>query len=421
MQFDGPDSAVHRGLSGNRDQIQINFLGLAVRRRHAVIKQQFCAADTETYGAEHRLQRTDSRAVRVNHNDIDIIRIRFPDLKTHGGLVWTDGKFNRFCLRVGQNSAGMAAGTSFVSGTDTDCGPAKPRGLVQVGFQKRGSAVGAVIISEAEIDCDGFLEKQRGADTVIQSHHQLGGPGKGIFSGGAELYGEQRRFRGDAPVQTVFPASPFAAAASGSDAENRRSVAAGVTGGNHPVSLRTVSSVQRLVDLLSGVQGSQGIAFRRTAGDCLIPERKKPGGTVGIAEGGMRIVHAGVDAGKERAVSEESPGAFLQRMDTGDASAGEIGEEQAFWFFYVGDLREVCDVVHQLFRKKQDGVLKEKIGDADAAFFQKRNISLIAHDHLPGAGGKIVSGAQGGGSSPFCIGGVQGKIQKIFAFLIVHV
>ena len=134
----------------------------------------------------------------------------------------------------------------------------------------------------------------------------------------------------------------------------------------------------------------------------------------------MRIVHAGVDAGKERAVSEETPGAFLQRMDTGDASAGEIGEGQAFWFFHVGDLREVCDVVHQLFRKKQDGVLKEKIGDAGRRFLPEKKYlpdSATITSQVPVEKSYPVPREEEAARSASVAS--RGKIQKIFAFLIV--
>ena len=195
---------------------------------------------------------------------------------------------------------------------------------------------------------------------------------------------------------------------------------AGISGGYQTVAFFRGGCAECFVDLLAGILGSQGIIFRRAAGNRLIPEGEDPCGSVRIAERRVGIIHAGINAGKKDAVAEESLRTFLKRLNTGNASSGKVGEKKPLGHLHVGDLRKFCDIIHQLFRQGQDCVLEKQISDADALLFQKGDIPLILYDDLPGLCGEVITGTQGRRGGALGGGGVQGQIQQIFTFLIVH-
>ena len=91
--------------------------------------------------------------------NIKSIGIGFPELKAHGRFIRPYSTFDSFGLRRQQVPCGVACGDSFVSGTDADYILGEAGNLIQVGFQKRSAAVRTVIVPEAEVDGEGFLEK----------------------------------------------------------------------------------------------------------------------------------------------------------------------------------------------------------------------------------------------------------------------
>ena len=137
----------------------------------------------------------------------------------------------------------------------------------------------------------GFLSFERFTDHIIHTRHELRRPGKALGLRRAHLYHNQLRFPAQLPGTAVprclrrFPLRsrlPLSRAPLISPARN------------DPVPLSFFRLRQRRIDFFPRKFRAGCISLRRTAGDCLVPQRRDPRRAVLIAESRMRVINPAV-------------------------------------------------------------------------------------------------------------------------------
>ena len=146
----------------------------------------------------------------------------------------------------------------------------------------------------------------------------------------------------------------------------------------------------------------------------------------------MKIVDSGINDSHQDSLSRKAGGQSADHAASPSSNGGLYhgqargrpchiaGKKQPLWFLNIFNLVQVAYLVHEMFRDHQDRVAVEQFVYLDALLCKACQASGMPDDQFPGALQRIVAHIQVLGPLTFFRGGVQGQVQEIFAFLVLH-
>ena len=157
-------------------------------------------------------------------------------------------------------------------------------------LKQRIPAVGPIAVAKTDIDRDRHIVLQGFSQDIIQSHHKLRRPGKGIRRGIPEFYNDKITLRCHPRI-----ASAGCPAIACRNAGHMCPMTGDIPAWTDAFPLRRFFACKRRIDRLSAVLRPYPVGIRcRSRSDRLIPQRKNPCRAIRIPEIRMRVINPAV-------------------------------------------------------------------------------------------------------------------------------